>query len=151
MVGEGVAHPVLDHVGLLLEDGEAGGGVVGVVAHLDLQGGGIAHDLEVVRLEAQRILEALGSLLEILALLVNGSASVPAEQALHLALQQRQLTALQRLRLLPQGQLEQRLQSDGLWVIWMRLQQLLCVLEALLVVLGVVVFLGRLGGTASCL
>jgi hypothetical protein len=106
VVGESVSNPVLDHIGLLLEYGEAGGGVIGVVAHLHLECGCLAHDLQVVWLQPKRVLEALGCLQEILALLVDCAARVPAEQALHLALQQRQLAALQRLCLLPQRQQE---------------------------------------------
>lgn len=36
MVGKGIADPILDHIRLLLEDGETSGGMVGVVAYLYL-------------------------------------------------------------------------------------------------------------------
>jgi hypothetical protein len=151
MVGKRVSHPVLDHIGFLFEDGEASSSVVVVVTHLNLQRSRLPHQVHVVWLHPQCILEALSCLEEILSLLVDGAAGVPTEEALHLALHQSQLSYLQRLHLLVERQQEQRLQGKCLGMVRMRLQQPLCVLEALLVVLGVVVFLGDGGGTASCL
>lgn len=143
MVGHHEADPVLDQVGLLLEDGEAGGSVVSVVPDLDLEAGGVLHQLQVARLEAEGVLEALGGLEEILLLLVNGGAGVPAEHAFHLALDERHLGHIDGLGVLAQSLQEQGLQCVGLGMVGMRLKQLLRVLEPFFIVLGVVEFLDK--------
>lgn len=122
MVGKGVAHPILDHIGFLLQDGKPCSSMVHMVPHLDLQSCGLAHDVQIIGLHPQRILHALGGLEEIFSLLVDGAAGVPAEQALHLALHQGQLCHLQRLCLFVESEEEKGLQGVCFWMVGMGLQ-----------------------------
>lgn len=75
-----------------------------MISDLDLQSCGFSHHLQVVRLDSKSILEAFRSLEEILFLLVDGAACMPAEHALHLALKQSQLGAFKGLCFLSQSQ-----------------------------------------------
>ena len=45
MVGKGVADPILDHIGFLLQNGKASSSMIHMVPHLDLQSCGLAHDV----------------------------------------------------------------------------------------------------------
>lgn len=96
--------------------------MIGMISDLDLQSRSLSHDLQVVRLDSKSILEAFCSLEEILLLLVDGAACMPAEHALHLTLKQSQLRAIKGLSFLPQSQQKQSLQRVGLGMIRMRLQ-----------------------------
>lgn len=121
-MGKSIAHPILDHIGLLLEDGEASGSVVVMVSHLDLQGSSLPHQVHIVRLDPERILEALSSLKEVLSLLVDGATRMPTEETLHLALHQCQLSYFQCFCLLVECQQEQCLQGECFGMVRMRLQ-----------------------------
>lgn len=62
MVGKGISDPILDHIGLLLQNGEASGSMVVMIPHLNLQGSCFSHQIDIIRLHSQSILEALGCL-----------------------------------------------------------------------------------------
>ena len=141
----------MDHVGLLLQDIEAGGSVVGKVSHLYLQTGRFSHDLKIVRLESEGVLEAFGCLYEVLLLLIDAGTSMPTEHAPHLAFHEGKFGDFEGLGVLPQCLEEEGLEGVGLGVFGMQFQQFLCTLDSLFVVFGVVEFLSERGLTASCL
>lgn len=121
MVGKGVADPILDHIGFLLQNGKASSSMIHMVPHLDLQGCGLAHDVQIIRLYPQCVLHALGCLEEIFSLLVDGAAGVPAEQTFHLALHQGQLCHLKSLCLFVESEQEERLEGVCFWMVGMDL------------------------------
>ena len=122
MMGQSESNPVLDHVRLLFENSKACCCMIGMISDLDLKSCGLSHHLHVIRLDSKSILEAFCSLEEILLLLVNGPACMPTKHALHLALEQSQLGAIQGLCFLSQSQQKQSFQGVGLGMIRMRLQ-----------------------------
>lgn len=122
MMCQSEPNPILDHVRFLLENSEASSCMISMVSNLDLQSCSLSHHLHIIRLDSKSILEAFRSFEEILLLLVDGAASMPAEHALHLALKQSQLGAFKGLSFLPQSQQKQSLQRVGLGMIRMRLQ-----------------------------
>lgn len=89
MVGNGKGSPVLDHARFLLQDSETRARVTSQIPHLNLQTGCFLHQLSVVGLKSQCILEAFGSFSKVFFSLVDGSTGMPAEHTFHLALDQR--------------------------------------------------------------
>ena len=149
MVRNGKGSPVLDQTWFLLQNSETRGGVTSQISHLNLQTGCFLHQLRVVRLKSQCILEAFGSFSKIFFSLVDGGTSMPAEHTLHLTLDQRCFGHIQSLCVFAQGLKEKGLQGVGLGMVGMRFQQFICILQSLLVIFGVVELLNDLRGTAS--
>lgn len=121
-MGEGISDPILDHIRLLPQNGEASGSVIVMVPHLNLQGSSLSHQVDIIRLHPQCILEAFSCLQEILPSLVDGSTGMPTEEALHLALQQGQFAYFQSLCLFSEREQEERLEGERFGVVGMCLQ-----------------------------
>jgi len=89
MVRNNKSYPVLDHAWLLLQNVESRSSMISQVPDLNLQASSLTHDLKIVRLEFQSILEAFCCLSEILLLLVDAGACMPTEHTAHFTFNQR--------------------------------------------------------------
>jgi hypothetical protein len=96
-----------------------------MVSDLDLHGGNVFEELNVVEFETVGVLKAFGRFKVIFFLFVDGSHGVPAEHAFHLTFHQGGFRCLESFILFTETQFEQGLHSDGFRVIRMSLQQFL--------------------------